>query len=376
MNRNELIKNNIYLLPYNLQFFADEVDKTEEPTGKKLKDARSDGQAARSNELVTATGLTSLFLMLQTFSSYYGNQFIKAFRLFFGSIHTLAIEEFSIRTAQSIMYEAFRLILLTCLPAFIIGVIVAFIITLYQVKWTISTKLIKPKLSRINPVSGMKRLLNKSKIVELLVDVVKIIVICFIAYSTLKNEWQTLFSLPDMKLEQAILLIGKLIIALGLKISIIFLIIGVADYIYQKFKFKKDLKMSKQEVKDEYKNSEGDPAVKGKIKAKMREASMRRMMQALPQADVVITNPTHLAAAIQYDKSASAAPVLIAKGADYLAQKIKEVAKEHNIEIVENKPLARMLYYNVEIGSEIPPELYQMTAEVLAYVYGLKNKVS
>ena len=132
--------------------------------------------------------------------------------------------------------------------------------------------------------------------------------------------------------------------------------------------------MSKQELKDEFKNTEGDPQVKSKIKVRMREASQRRMMQALPQADVVITNPTHLAAAIRYDKDTENAPVLIAKGADYLAQKIKEIAKENNIEIVENKPLARMLYYNVELGAEVPPELYQMTAEVLAYVYGLKNR--
>jgi flagellar biosynthetic protein FlhB len=131
--------------------------------------------------------------------------------------------------------------------------------------------------------------------------------------------------------------------------------------------------MSKQEVKDEFKNTEGDPQVKSKIRGRMREASQRRMMQALPQADVVITNPTHLAAAIKYDKDTENAPVLVAKGADYLAQKIKEIAKENNIEIVENKPLARMLYYNVELGAEIPPELYQMTAEVLAYVYGLKK---
>ena len=133
--------------------------------------------------------------------------------------------------------------------------------------------------------------------------------------------------------------------------------------------------MTKQEVKDEFKQSEGDPQVKRKIRSKMMEVSQRRMMQQLPQADVVITNPTHLAAAIKYDKETSEAPILLAKGADYIAIKIKEVAKEHQIEIVENKPLARMLYYNVEVGSEIPPELYQMTAEVLAYVYKLKGKI-
>jgi flagellar biosynthetic protein FlhB len=134
------------------------------------------------------------------------------------------------------------------------------------------------------------------------------------------------------------------------------------------------MRMTKQEVKEEFKNSEGNPQTKSRIRQKMREVSQRRMMQSVPQADVVITNPTHLAAAIRYDRESSEAPVLLAKGADYIAMKIKEIAKENNIEIIENKPLARMLYYNVEVGAEIPPELYQMTAEVLAYVYGLKNK--
>ena len=151
--------------------------------------------------------------------------------------------------------------------------------------------------------------------------------------------------------------------------------IGFADYMYQRWKFHNDMKMTKQEVKDEYKNSEGDPKIKSQQRARMRQASQRRMMQELPQADVVITNPTHLAVAIKYDKEKYDAPVVIAKGADYLAQKIKDVARENDIEIVENKPLARMLYHNVDIGNQIPPELYQMVAEVLAYVYGLKGKL-
>ncbi len=160
------------------------------------------------------------------------------------------------------------------------------------------------------------------------------------------------------------------------KISAVFLVIAFADWKYQKHKFKTDMKMTKQEVKDEYKNAEGNPQVKGKIRRKMQEASRRRMMQQLPEADVVITNPTHLAVALKYDKTEAEAPVVIAKGADYVAARIRETARENHIEIVENKPLARMLYHNVEIGEQIPPELYQMVAEILAYVYGLQGKVS
>lgn len=166
-----------------------------------------------------------------------------------------------------------------------------------------------------------------------------------------------------------------MVISLGMQISSVFLVIGFADLFYQRMKFKKDMKMSKKEVKDEWKNAEGDPHIKGKIKSKMLEASRRRMMSAIPNADVVITNPTHFAVALQYDRESGAAPVVVAKGADFMAQKIKDIAKENKVEIVENKPLARMLYFNVEIDQEIPQELYQMVAEILAYVYRIKNKI-
>lgn len=371
----EQTHNYAYLLSYNLQFFADNSDKTEEPTAKKLSKARDEGQVAKSNELTSASGLTALFLSLKLFMGYIGENFQKVSIKAFGNIEKYASDEFTVNAAGSILSDSIFTIILTCLPLFTIAMIISFAVVLYQVKWNISLKVLRPKFSKINPLNGFKRIFSKDKIVEMLIDIIKIVVISFIAYSTLKNEWKTMLLLYDMKLEQAVLLIGNLVIDLGLRISIIFVIIGFADLLYQKFRFRKDMKMTKQEVKDEYKNSEGDPQIKSKIRAKMREVSQRRMMQALPKADVVITNPTHLAAAIKYDKNEAEAPILLAKGADFLAQKIKEVAKEHNIEIVENKPLARMLYYNVEVGAEIPPELYQMTAEVLAYVYGLKNKL-
>ncbi|HWT76313.1 MAG TPA: flagellar biosynthesis protein FlhB [Mobilitalea sp.] len=362
-----------YRLSYNLQYFAEGADKTEEPTAKKLQDARHEGQVARSTELITASGLATLFIILKLFSGSMAKQFIEIYRNSFTNIDVLSGTEFSIALAGSILSNAIITIIRICLPIFAVAMIVSFVVVLYQVKWEITMKTIMPKFSKINPVNGFKKILSKDKIVELFIEILKIGVIAYVAYSTLKNEWKTLLILYDMKLEQAMLLIGNLVINLGLKISMIFLVIGLGDLIYQKLKFRKDMRMTKQEIKDEFKNSEGDPQVKGKIKQRMREASMRRMMQNLPKADVVITNPTHLAAAIKYDKDTSEAPVLIAKGADYLAQKIKDVAKENHIEIIENKPLARMLYYNVEVGAEIPPELYQMTAEVLAYVYGLKK---
>ena len=182
-----------------------------------------------------------------------------------------------------------------------------------------------------------------------------------------------MFILYEIPLKQALVLVGNIIIDTGLKISLVYLIVGIADFVYQKHKFNEDMKMTKQEVKDEYKNTEGDPQIKGRQRARMREASQRRMMQDVPKADVVITNPTHIAVALKYDAEVSKAPVVLAKGEDFVAQKIKEVAKENNVSIVENKPLARMLFSNVEIGAEIPPELYQSVAEVLAAVYQANN---
>lgn len=373
MIREEHLHNAVYRLPYHLQYFAEGADKTEEATGKKLNEARMEGQVARSKELITASGLATFFIVIKVFVGYIGDSFLKSFFKIFGNIDKLANEEFSIAVVSNLLRDTLLTILIICIPVFITTMIVSFVVVLMQVKWKISAKTLKPKLSNMNPINGFKKLLSKDKIVDMFLEVIKIIVISFLAYNTLKDEWQLLYVLYDMKLEQAILLIGDLVLDLGLRISMIFLVIGFADLFYQKMKFKKDMRMTKQEVKDEFKNSEGDPLIKNKIRAKMREVSQRRMMQALPTADVVITNPTHLAAAIKYDKATSEAPILIAKGADILAQKIKEVAKENKIEIVENKPLARMLYYNVELGAEIPPELYQMTAEVLAYVYGLKK---
>ena len=204
-------------------------------------------------------------------------------------------------------------------------------------------------------------------------SIVKIGVFSYVAYSSVKNNRNDLFLLYDIPLNQAVTLIGSIIINTGLKISFVYLVVGIADYAYQKHKFNEDMKMTKQEVKDEYKISEGDPQIKGKQKQRMREASQRRMMQDVPKADVVITNPTHLAIALKYDAEVSEAPVVVAKGEDYVALKIKEVAQENNIAIVENKPLARMLFSNVDIGSEIPPELYQSVAEILAMIYKTNN---
>ena len=185
---------------------------------------------------------------------------------------------------------------------------------------------------------------------------------------------ENLFILYDVALNQALSLIFQIIVDTGMKISIVYIVLGFADYAYQRWKFNDDMTMTKQEVKDEYKNSEGDPQIKGQQRRRMMESSQRRMMQNVPQADVVITNPTHLAVAILYDNEKDEAPKVVAKGEDYLAKRIREVAAENNVPIMENKPLARALYATVEVDEVIPPELYQAVAEILAVVYTQRNK--
>lgn len=369
------------VLEYNLQFFAQDGpggEKTEEPTSKKLTDARNEGQVAKSVEVVNAAMLLGLFLLMKFWVGNIGISFISFFQNIYSQIPEYVkmydgyMQEI---TWRAIFIRALARILTIIWPMFFVGFFLAFVTNLLQVKWKITTKPMKPKFSKLNPISGIKRLFSPNSLVQLVKSIAKIVIIVYAVYSYLIKNAPSIYLLYGIPLNQAIAMIGDLVVNLGLRICLFYTLIAVADFIYQKFKFKKDMKMTKQEVKDEYKNQEGDPAVKSKQRQRMMEASRRRMMQQLPEADVVITNPTHYAVAIKYDPELYDAPYVVAKGADYLAQKIKETAKEHHIEIVENKPLARMLYANVEVGGIVPPELYQAVAEVLAFVYHLQGKV-
>ena len=368
------------LLSYDLQRFAKEGpggEKTEPATDKKLKDARSEGQVAKSKELGAAIGLLVLFLVLKIWAGRFGTQFLENFTYVYNRIPemTVLVEgEISVKLFASMINEMIIRMGIMLLPLFVIGVVSAFVIELVQVKWSPTSKPLRPKGSKLNPIKGMKNIFSKDKLVELLKSAIKLVVLGYLAYTTLIDEVTTLYLLYDMTLLSAIQTFGSIAIDLGIKISVFYLIIGLADYLYQKWKFGEDMKMTKQEVKDEWKNAEGDPKIKGKQKQRMQEASRRRMMQAVPQADVVITNPTHFAVAIKYDPEVADAPYVLAKGQDFLAAKIKEEARANDIEIVENKPLARMLYYNVELGAQIPQELYQAVAEILAVVYNTRKR--
>jgi flagellar biosynthetic protein FlhB len=369
------------LIKYDLQFFAEDAngaEKTEQPTAKKLDDARKEGQVAKSQEVATAFSLLALFIILRIGYGFMGTNFINIFERVYNNIPNVARTYdgmLPVRYLASILSNAILTLLLITAPFLIVGFVVALVCDIVQVGFKPTTKPLQPKLSKLNPISGMKKIFSARKLFELGKSILKLAVMAVVIYTFFTGRTESLFLLYDMPLKQAIGLMGNLIIDLGFRIAAAYMVIAFVDLIYQRRKFTKDMMMTKKEVKDEYKNSEGDPQVKGAQKRRMMEASRRRMMQQLPQADVVITNPTHYAVAIKYDAQEAEAPIVVAKGADYLAQKIKETARENDVEIVENKPLARMLYANVEVGELVPPELYKAVAEVLAYVYHLKGKI-
>ncbi len=367
------------MLQYNLQWFAKDGpggEKTEPATAKKLREAREEGKVAKSKELTAAFDLIVLFLVLKIFVSMVGSGFLNVFYYVYKLIPdflSMNAMDMSPQAVSGFFSEIFVQMLSVAWPFFLFGFSITLIISVLQVGWKVTGKPLVPKLDRFNPLSGFQRIISKDSIFEFFKSVLKICVILYIAYTSVKDHANDIFILYDISLGQALALCGDVIINTGLKISIVYLVVGIADFAYQKYRFNEEMKMTKQEVKDEYKNTEGNPEIKGRQRQRMREASRRRMMQDVPKADVVITNPTHLAVAIKYEPEVNRAPIVLAKGEDYLAQKIRESAKEHNIEIVENKPLARMLYANVEVGSEIPPELYQAVAEILAMVYNMKQ---
>ena len=363
------------LLRLDLTFFS---DKTEEPTAKKISDTRKKGSVARSQELSMAIELLVLFIALKAFGKWAVGKLLEIYRWSLSS----ALPDYinserripTVASMSTLLSDVYKQMLVVMIPFMAAGFLSALLGTGLQFSFKVSTEPLKPKLDKFNPVNGFKRMFSKQALVNLLISIAKIAIIFFVAYSVIKGHLNEIFILYELDLMQAVSLVVNLVMDVGIRISVVYVILGFLDFFYQKRKFKNDIKMTKQEVKDEYKDTEGDPEIKGRQRQKMREVSQRRMMQQVPKADVVITNPTHIAVAIQYDSEHSEAPRVTAKGEELVAQRIKEVARENNVDIVENKPLARALYTTVDIGAEIPPELYQAVAEVLAVIYNKKHK--
>ncbi|WP_042199179.1 flagellar biosynthesis protein FlhB [Paenibacillus camerounensis] len=353
----------------DLQLFGG--DKTEKPTGKRRSDARKKGQVAKSAELSGSIVLFSALISLITFGSYMRERLMTLYTDVFQN--RLLMEVTSDNVIN--MFNEFGLqILMLLAPLLIITLIAALVVNYAEVGFLYTTAGITPKFSKLNPISGFKNIFSMKAFVEFLKSVFKLLIVAYLVYSALWGEIDNIATLTHVDAESAFRYAAKMTMNLGIKIASFLLVLAVFDYIYQKFQHEKSLKMSKQEIKDEYKNQEGDPLIKGKIKAAQRKMAMMRMMQEVPNADVIITNPTHFAVALKYDGKTMEAPQIIAKGQDYVALRIRELAKEHGVMTMENKPLARALFQRAEIGDVVPQDLFQAVAEVLAYVYKLKGK--
>ncbi|MDH3573213.1 MAG: flagellar biosynthesis protein FlhB [Desulfobacteraceae bacterium] len=345
-------------------------EKTEEPTPKKRQEVKEKGEVAKSKELPSVTVLLAALISLSLFGSFMYNhiQIIMKGAFSFPDIHNFEIPEL-LKFAQNIIG---RFIILLS-PLFAAIFITAILSNIMQVGFIVSGESITPKLSKIDPIKGFGRLFSKQSFMELIKSLLKLTIVGGIAFLTIKGEMKNFALLGEMEINSIFIYILKIFFKIFIRCSLAMIILVIIDYAFQKWEFENRIKMTKQEVKDEFKKSEGDPLIKSRIRSIQMEMARKRMMRNVPEADVVITNPTHLAIALKYDSSTMIAPKVVAKGSRKIAQKIKDVALEHEIPILENKVLARNLYPLVEVDQEIPPAFYQTVAEVLAYIYRLKS---
>lgn len=356
---------------FNLQFFAPDADKTEEATPKRKADARKKGQVVKSTELNSVAVLMTLFLVMNAVGEWlYKNLSDYLRQMLSPSQINQELTEIGLRV---IMFNQGLFFGKIFLPLGLGSLVIGLIMNYVQVGPLFTLETLTPKFNRINPLSGLQRLFSPKSLVELAKSILKLIVVGYFAYSTIKGKVGVLIQTVNQSPLNAAFSIWSIIYQVALKICAFLLIMAIFDYAYQRYEHKKSLRMSKKEVKDEFKQHEGNPQIKSKIRQRQRQLATRRMMQDVPKADVVITNPTHFAVALRYDAETMAAPVVVAKGEGYIAAKIKEIAALHEVTVVENKPLAQALFKTVEIGEAIPTKLFQAVAEVLAFVYRLRQ---
>ena len=352
-------------------FMLSMSDKTEEPTPKKKKDARKQGNIAKSAEVSKAMTFVGILVVIYMMSDTIVSE-LKGFivNILSGNFN-MTMNDNTIKILMfKVMISFMKIILPICLIILVFGILG----TLIQTGLFFSMESLKPKFSKLNPLTGIKNMFSMKAIVNLIKSIVIIIIMIYIGYSFMSKNFEGIIKSGDIYLPYLLNTVVELIKSILISITGAVVVIAAIDYGYEKFSHKKGLKMTKQEVKEEYKQMEGDPHIKGKIKQKQKQMATQRMMQAVPSATVIVTNPTHISIAIRYEQGVDKTPVVVAKGADAVAFKIREIAKSHDIPIIENIPLARLIYKEVDIDQEIPEEMYKAVAEVLVAVYKIKNK--
>lgn len=346
-------------------------DKTEEPTEKRKRDAREKGEIARSKELNTVSVTLAGAGGVLAFGGYLAETLLEMMRMNFSLTREIIVDE---RSMGAFLLTSGKMAIWAVQPILILLFVISFVAPIVLGGFVFSGSLLQPKFSRMNPLSGIKRMFSMHALTELLKALAKFFVILVVAVAVLASDRQALLSIANEPLEQAIIHSLQVVGWSALWMSAGLLLIAAADAPFQLWQTHKKMKMTKQEVRDEYKDSEGKPEVKQRIRQLQREVSQRRMMAAVPQADVIITNPTHYAVALQYDpENGNSAPLLLAKGSDFMALKIREIGAEHNIQILESAALARAIYYSTEVEHEIPAGLYLAVAQVLAYVFQIRQ---
>ncbi|MBM4064110.1 MAG: flagellar biosynthesis protein FlhB [Planctomycetes bacterium] len=348
-----------------------DTEKTEQPTGKRIGKARSKGNIAFSPDLNNAVVLLAGIALIYVLGVITYNSLASTMKLTLGN---LSCKDFNQSIVMDIFINQIYGLAKILLP--ILGglLLIGLAISYYQTGFIFSFEALQFDINKLNLVAGATKLFSTKSLVKLQFSVLKLLVVGGLAFLIIRKEFNHLIHALDLSPAQIFGMMTKSMYTLSLRIAAALLILAVLDFFYQKWQYKRSLRMTKREVKDEGKESEGDPLIKGKIRAVQRQMAMKRMMAAVPTADVVVTNPTHYAVALKYENTAMKAPTVVAKGADLLAKRIKDIAKKHNIPLVEDKPLAQTLYKTVEIGKEIPQKLYYAVAKVLSYVYQLKKE--
>jgi flagellar biosynthetic protein FlhB len=346
-------------------------DKTEQPTGKKLEDARQKGNVAQSKEIPSVLILSGSIGVLFFGGSWMLGRLTDTMRGMYQRAGTLNMVS---ETMHTLLWEVFLNSVVILLPLMLVVMTAGVLGNVAQFGFLFTGEKLTPNLAKLNPISGIKKLFSLRSLVELAKSIIKLVIISGVAYIVLKRYLDQIPGIMQLSVGNILKFIGQVSFQVSLYTCLVLFLMAVLDFAYTKWQHHQDLKMTKQEVKDESKQREGDPAVKARIRSVQREMARQRMMEAVPDATVVITNPTHLAIALKYEEGMSA-PTVVAKGAGFVAQKIKALAAENDIPLVENKPLARAMYKLTEVGDFIPADLYRAVAEILAYVYRLKGLV-
>ena len=346
-------------------------EKTEKATPKKRRDQRKEGNVLQSKEIVTAASVLGIFASVRLLAEFMVKNLLSFTARMYEQSATYDVNADNI---MPLIIQMITLVVIVVGPICAVAMLLGIIPTVAQTRGLFTMKALKPKFSRMNPLEGIKKLFSMQSIVGIVKGLIEVIVIAYMIFNEISKRMPIILSLVDAGLMQGIAYAALSIFDMVMLICILLVFVAAGDFLFQWWQFEKKLKMSKQEVKEEYKQMEGDPQVKSKIKQRQQQMAQRRMMQDVPNADVIIRNPTHYAVALKYDQDKNRAPEVIAKGRDYLARKIVEIAEKNDIMCIEDPPLARTLYAQVDIGREIPYELYNAVAEILTTVYREKNK--